>query len=104
MDSGVYALWCRIQNILKICTFMTGALHITIALAQILQACTLLYTIHPFIFSSKAKTHQKCTVLIPIGLSHSLFAQLCGPAGAAVLCHLLPWNLLLVDLNACDCA
>jgi len=46
---------------------------------------------------------QKCTVLIPIGLSHNLFAQLCPPAGAAVLCHLLPWNLLLVDLNACDC-
>jgi len=53
--------------------------------------------------SSKVQTHQKCTVLIPIGLSHNLFAQLWFPAGAAVLCHLLPccWNRALVDRNAC---
>jgi hypothetical protein len=60
-----------------------------------------------FPFSSsptfQLSTHQKCTVLSPIGLSHILLAQLWAPAGAAVLCHLLPccWNRALVDRNAC---
>lgn len=79
-------------------TFIIGALQITFQSVQVLQMPLRLI---PNLW--KVQTYQKWTVLIPIGLSHNLLAQLWFPAGAAVLCHLLPccWNRALVDRKAC---
>ena len=84
-----------------ISTFIIGALQARVSLASFVPQSSLSSSSSRH--SSKVQTHQKCTVLIPIGLSHNLFAQLWFPAGAAVLCHLLPccWNRALVDRNAC---